>query len=83
MTIEIHRPELQQLIEQRMNSGAFRSVEDVLLYALTATSSWQTDGKMTGASRGASLVAAMQACPVKDVDLEPERFPMPVRDVTF
>jgi hypothetical protein len=62
-----------------MKSGAFRSVEDVLLHALTAGSSWQADEKATGAG----LVAAMQACPVKDVDLEPERFPMPVRDVTF
>jgi hypothetical protein len=32
---------------------------------------------------GAALVAAMQASPYKDVDLEPRRDPLPVRDVTF
>ena len=32
---------------------------------------------------GAGLVAAMQACPVKDVDLEPARYSMSVRDVSF
>lgn len=31
----------------------------------------------------AALVEAMQACPMKDVDLEPARYPMPVRDVNF
>jgi hypothetical protein len=32
---------------------------------------------------GAALVAAMQASPYKEVDLEPRRDPMSVRDVTF
>jgi hypothetical protein len=32
---------------------------------------------------GASLVAAMQACPIKEIDIEPERYPMPVRNVSF
>ena len=34
MTIEIHEPELQALIAQRMETGAFQDVEDVLLHAL-------------------------------------------------
>ena len=34
MTIEIRQPELEALIRQRMDSGAFRSVEDVLMQAL-------------------------------------------------
>ncbi len=34
MTIEIHEPELEALIEQRMASGRFQNVEDVLLSAL-------------------------------------------------
>jgi prevent-host-death family protein len=32
---------------------------------------------------GADLVAAMRKFPEPDIDLEPERFPMPVRDVEF
>lgn len=34
MTIEIRQPELEALIQQRMDSGAFRNVEDVLMQAL-------------------------------------------------
>ena len=38
MTIEIHKPELEALIRQRMESGAFEDVEDVLLHALYSSS---------------------------------------------
>jgi antitoxin ParD1/3/4 len=34
MTIEINRPEIEALIRQRLHSGAFESVEDVLFDAL-------------------------------------------------
>jgi len=34
MTIQINRPEIEALIQQRLHSGAFESVEDVLFDAL-------------------------------------------------
>ncbi len=34
MSIEIHEPEIEALIQQRMASGAFHNVEEVLLHAL-------------------------------------------------
>jgi antitoxin ParD1/3/4 len=34
MTIEINRPEIEALIQRRLHSGAFESVEDVLFDAL-------------------------------------------------
>jgi hypothetical protein len=34
MTIEINRPEIEALIQQRLQSGAFESVEDVIFDAL-------------------------------------------------
>jgi hypothetical protein len=34
MTIQINRPEIEALIQQRLNSGAFESIEDVLFDAL-------------------------------------------------
>jgi antitoxin ParD1/3/4 len=34
MTIEINRPEIEALIRQRLHSGAFASVEEVLVDAL-------------------------------------------------
>jgi hypothetical protein len=37
MTIEIQRPELEALIRERMESGAFQNVEDVLMQALKAS----------------------------------------------
>jgi hypothetical protein len=32
---------------------------------------------------GRALVAALQASPHRDIDIEPERVPMPVRDVVL
>ena len=37
MNIEIHQPELETMIQQRMATGRFRDVEDVLLQALKST----------------------------------------------
>jgi hypothetical protein len=37
MSIEIHEPRLEALIEQRMASGQLESVEDLLLQALEAS----------------------------------------------
>jgi antitoxin ParD1/3/4 len=34
MTIQINRPEIEAFIQQRLHSGAFKSVEDVLFDAL-------------------------------------------------
>lgn len=79
MIITIHKQELEDLIHQRMKSGAFRSIEDVLMHALTIASASELNEEPTGAG----LVAAMQACPLKEIDIEPPRFPMPVRDVAF
>jgi len=37
MTIEIHKPELEALIIERLRSGAFETIEDVLMQALPRT----------------------------------------------
>lgn len=37
MTIEIHKPELEELIRERLQESAFTSVEDLLLDALRST----------------------------------------------
>ena len=34
MSIQIQQPELEAMIQERLDSGAFRSVEDVLMQAL-------------------------------------------------
>lgn len=39
--------------------------------------------RLKGGSTGEALIAAMQASPHRDLDLSPDRAPMPVRDVTL
>jgi prevent-host-death family protein len=39
--------------------------------------------RLKGDLTGEALIAAMQASPHRDVDLEPRRTPMPVREVLF
>ncbi len=75
MAIEIHQPELEALIRERMESGGFRSIEDALLQALKSSPLPARSGEAVEASAltGAGLVAAMQASPCKDIDLEPAR----------
>ena len=75
MTIEITKPEIEALISQRIRSGAFASPEDVILDALQST--------VSRARTGAELVAAIQASPCRELEIEPERYPLPVRDVTL
>jgi hypothetical protein len=83
MTIEIHRPELEALIQERMKSGVFQSVEDVLMQALkSAPQAAELSGE-AAMHTGADLVAAMQASPYREIDLEPARARLPVRGVTF
>jgi hypothetical protein len=37
MTIEIHKPELEALILERMKSGTFQDIEEVLMQALKSS----------------------------------------------
>ena len=101
MTIEIHRPELEAMIMERMKAGAFQNVEDVLMQALETapvpeTSAFTPEGDSRaftpeGDSRpetakkrtGADLIAAIQRSPYRELEIEPERYRMPVRDVTL
>lgn len=83
MTIQINRPELEALIMERMKMGSFHDVEDVLMQALEASP--VIDSRPTAAKErtGADLIAAMQASPYREIEIEPARYRMPVRDVTF
>jgi hypothetical protein len=39
--------------------------------------------RLRGSQTGEALVAAMQASPYRDIELEPKRFVLPVRDVAL
>ncbi len=63
MTIEITSPEVEALILQRMQAGAFKSPEDLIRALL------QSSGPDT--RTGADLIAALQQCPHPEIDIEP------------
>jgi hypothetical protein len=84
MTIEIHEPELEALIRLRMEKGRFHSVEEVLIQALkTAPLPEPKESSESARSTGADLIAAMQGSPYKEIDLEPSRPHLLVRDVVL
>ena len=76
MTIEITSPDVEALIRQWMRTGAFNSPEDLIRAALRSS---ELDTRT-----GADLIAALQACPYPEVNIEPSRVPSPlVRDVSL
>jgi hypothetical protein len=84
MTIEIHRPELEALIMERMKAGSFQTVEEVIMQALkTAPPAPPSVGQPRGNRTGADLIAALQSSPYREIEIEPARYRLPVRDVTF
>ena len=70
MTIEITSPEVEALIRLRMQTGAFKTPEDLIRAALQS--------HVPDARTGADLIAALQQCPYPEVDIEPSRVPSPV-----
>jgi hypothetical protein len=75
MTIEIQKPELEALILERMQRGGFASVEDVLMQALEASPMVaEHPVKSRDGRTGADLIAALQASPYRELDIEPSRF---------
>jgi hypothetical protein len=84
MTIEIHTPELEALIMDRMKAGAFQTVEEVIMQALkTAPPAPPSVVQPRGNRTGADLIAALQSSPYREIEIEPARYSLPVRDVTF
>jgi hypothetical protein len=87
MMIEIQRPELEALIHERMMSGAYHDVEDVLIQALKSSplpgSEIASQAEEENPVMGTELVAAMQASPYKELFLEPGSELSPVRDAEF
>ena len=81
MTIEIHSPKLEALIMQRMKTGGFHNVEDTLMQALETAPIPETKPLTAKKRTGADLIAAIQRSPFRELEIEPERYRMPVRDV--
>jgi len=85
VSVEIHQPEIEALIQQRMASGAFEDVEQMLLDALrSAPMPAAPSDKVLTSRTGAELVAAMPSMPYKEsIEMEHSRPHLPVSDATL
>jgi Arc/MetJ-type ribon-helix-helix transcriptional regulator len=91
MNLEIHKPELVQRVNAHIQTGQFHDADEVLEKALDALEERGTPpsrghvAKSDDKRTGADLIAALQASPYRELDIEPNRFrlSMPVRDITF
>jgi hypothetical protein len=55
MTIEITRPEIELLIQERLQTGAFMDAEDVILRALQSSASEPAFDKQRALAAGARI----------------------------
>ena len=92
MNLEIHKPELVQRVNAHIQAGRFQDADEVLEKALdaleerVAAPSSEHAAISSGDGRtGADLIAALQASPYRELEIEPPRLrlSMHVRDVTF
>lgn len=63
MNIEITKPEVEALIQRRLQSGGFKDPQDVILHALRISESHPTT---------TDLLAALRSSPEQDADQAPE-----------
>jgi Arc/MetJ-type ribon-helix-helix transcriptional regulator len=82
MNIEIHKPELEQRVLERIQSGRYHDAEELLTKALDALREKEESAPVESVT-GAALLAVLQASPYPEIDLMPRRERLPVRDVTL
>jgi len=89
MNIEIQKPDLAERVIATIRSGRYQNTDELLEKALDALASREAPAtgqpKDTDRRTGADLIAALQASPHRELDIEPPRIleAMPARDVTF
>ena len=87
MQIEIHRPELERRVRRQIQSGQYHDLEELLTKALDALdqSAAPSLPKELDERTGEDLIAALQASPYREQEIEPPRYrePIPVRDVVL
>jgi hypothetical protein len=85
MTIQINKPEVEALINQRLQSGAFKDAEDVILQALKSSSAAEAPATITPRRPAGrkSLAQLFADSPFKGLDIDFERDPDYGRDVAL
>jgi hypothetical protein len=79
MSVEIHEPQIEALIELRMASGAFQNVEEVLIQALTSAPLPPVNGPAQHESK--SLAQLFAESPFKGTEMEFPRDKTPLRPI--
>jgi Arc/MetJ-type ribon-helix-helix transcriptional regulator len=83
MNLEIHKPELLQRVQARIQSGNFQDADELIERALDALDE-QATAAVRETATGAVVLAALQASPYRDIDLTPPRVRLTsVRDVVL
>lgn len=77
MTIEINKPELEELIRKQLESGAFQSIEDVLWQALSRVPTREkSDGTTRPRPEGKKSLSQLFAdSPFRGLAMDFDRFP--------
>ncbi len=71
MTIEIKEPELEKLIQQQLESGAFQNIEEILWQGLKASEAQMQ--QFASASKAKNLVELFAHSPFAGLDIDFER----------
>jgi Arc/MetJ-type ribon-helix-helix transcriptional regulator len=83
MNLEIHKPELVQRVQARIESGRFHDADELIEKALDALDE-QATAPAPATATGAAVLAALEARPYPDIDLTPPRVRLTnVRDVAL
>ena len=83
MNLEIHKPELVQRVNARIQTGQFHDADELIEKALDALDERVTGAAPTGET-GSVILKALQASPYRDIDLTPPRVLLTnVRDVVL
>jgi hypothetical protein len=83
MNLEIHKPELAQRVQARIESGHFHDADELIEKALDALDE-QATATASATGTGAVVLAALEARPYPDIDLMPPRVRLTnVRDVVL
>ena len=82
--MEVHlSPEQEAFIQRRVRIGRFSTTDKAVQAAISLLEEQEGSSPAANSVMGTALVAAMQDSPYKDIDLEPTRPNLPVRDITL
>jgi hypothetical protein len=82
MNLEIHKPELVERVNARIQSGHFHDVDELIEKALDALD--ERAPRTPPTETGAVVLAALQASPYPEIDITPPRVRLgDVRDVVL